>query len=201
MKKQRNITQARDSGVCGAIAELFAANFFMDQGYHVYRSLSRTGLHDLIITKGNKLETVQVGTGKINPETGTIHFKKNIRTCKSDYLFIYHQLKSVFIDVKSSTPVDIAHDTAQSLLPRPLKFTPKNQSRNIGLGEKTLADTISNSKDDTADENEWRKRFYEEYTGAKSGRRVAFRRAKKALVPKKQETQPITNSSMITQHL
>jgi hypothetical protein len=197
MKGQRNITQAKDSGVCGAIAELFAANFFMDQGYHVYRSLSRTGLHDLIITKRSKIETVQVGTGKINPDTGTIQFKKNIKTCKSDYLFIYHQLKSVFIDVKSSTPIDISHDATQSLLPRPLKFVPKNQSRNVGLGEKTLADTISNSIDGIADENEWRRRFYEEYIGAKSGRRVAFRRAKKLLIHKKQESTPITNSSMV----
>ena len=138
-----------------------------------------------------------MGTGKINPDTGTIQFKKNIKTCKSDYLFIYHQLKSVFIDVKSSTPINITHDASRFLLAQPLKFNPKNRSRNVGLGEKTLADTIDNSSDGIADENEWRRRFYEEYTGAKSGRRVAFRRAKKLLILKKRELYPITDSSII----
>jgi hypothetical protein len=198
MKPKRNVTQAKDSGVCGAMAELYASVFFMDQGYHVYRSLSRTGLHDLIIIREDKIKTVQVGTGRVNAETGSIYFKKIIKTCKSDYLFIYHQSKSVFIDVKSSALVDTkANSPIYSPLPNPIKLKPGNCLKNVRLGEKTLADTIGNSKGGEVDEMEWRRRFYEAYSGAKESRRAAFYRARKKLITEIQESMPIPNSSKI----
>ena len=102
-----NTTQAKDSGTRGAMAELAASIFFLDQGFHVYRSISRTGIHDLVIIKQGKTNTVQVTTGSKVVNSCRLNHSKKINECKSDYLFVYHKDGGVLYDVKSGYKVNI----------------------------------------------------------------------------------------------
>lgn len=76
------------TGTVGAIGELFISNYFLRQGWSVFRSVSPSCFCDIIVAKGNRLYKVECRVGVRHNENNKIMFATKISN-EADIFAVY----------------------------------------------------------------------------------------------------------------